>query len=159
MPAQKKDASVRRRRNTAPTATTLRVVAPGEERPVPELQPEERENSVGDPIGWLPITRRWWQDLWTSPMASEYTSADYWQLLVLADLQDRFWRSPSKDLAGEIRLQRQAFGLTPYDRRRLEWTIEEAEDKKAAGARRRSTAAPAVPVPEGEDPRAIMGAV
>ena len=57
-------------------------------------------------------------------------------------------------------MQRAAFGLSPYDRRRLEWTVEEAESAKDKGRQRRERASSAVAVePEGDDPRAIMGAV
>lgn len=55
-------------------------------------------------------------------------------------------------IAGEIRLQRQAFGLTPYDRRRLEWTIENTEDAKDRGAARRQRRATPPPVAD-DDPR------
>ena len=41
-------------------------------------------------------------------------------------------------LANEIRLQRQCFGLTPIDRRRLEWEIEKAEGANAKGQKRRN---------------------
>lgn len=166
MPAQKKHASTRARRNTAATKSTLRLAAPDETRPIPPLRPEQpRMDADGVPEEWLPITRQWWDDLWASPMSPEYIDADYWQLLILADLYDRYWRAPSqtaaKEMAGEIRLQRQAFGITPYDRRRLEWTIEEAETAKDKGSQRRQAAqrAAAVAAHDGEDPRAIMGAV
>ena len=160
MPAHKKDPSVRKRRNTASTATTLRVVAPEDRVPVPALPAVARQDAAGEPVEWLDITRDWWHELWTSPLAPELVTVDIFQLFILADLYDRYWRSPSKDLAGEIRLQRAAFGLSPYDRRRLEWTVEEAESAKDKGRQRRERAsAGAVVEPEGEDPRAIMGAV
>ena len=76
---------------------------------------------------WHSLTRAWWRDIWRSPMASEYVNADIHALYRLAALIDRFWREPSVALSAEIRLQQQAFGLTPLDRRRLEWTIEQAE--------------------------------
>jgi len=60
-------------------------------------------------------------------MSQEYVKADEHALYRLAVLIDQFWADPNKELAAEIRLQQQAFGLTPLDRRRLEWTIEQAE--------------------------------
>ena len=57
-------------------------------------------------------------------MASEYLDADIHSLYILADLIDRYWRKPTPALAAEIRLQRQCFGLTPIDRRRLQWEVE-----------------------------------
>jgi len=60
-------------------------------------------------------------------MAPEYLQADVHGLYILAVLVDKFWRKPSTQLAGEIRLQRQCFGMTPIDRRRLEWSVEKVE--------------------------------
>jgi hypothetical protein len=87
---------------------------------------------------WHSMTQQWWDDLWDSPMAPEYDDSDRHGLFLLAVLVDGFWRSPSKELAAEIRLQRQCFGLTPIDRRRLQWTIPPAsDDDKGKGASRR----------------------
>jgi hypothetical protein len=46
--------------------------------------------------------------------------------MLVARLIDRF-NYGEVNLAAEIRLQRQCFGLTPLDRRRLQWEIERAE--------------------------------
>lgn len=103
---------------------------------------------------WHPLTCEWWSDLWSSPMAGEYHSSDRHALFILAALIDAFWVEPSKELAGEIRLQRTAFGLTPYDRRRLEWTIESAEEAKDRGNKRRTAAKP--PPERKDDPREML---
>ena len=162
MPAHKKHATARARRNVAATATTLRVVDPEEvaQIVVPPLRPARRPHP-SDPetqVGWLTITRDWWQELWRSPMSSEYADADIYQLYALAAIMDNFFRAPTAALAGELRQARAAFGLTPYDRRKLEWTIEEAEDRKDRGARRRREAESRA-VPEGPvvDPRFSLG--
>jgi hypothetical protein len=70
-------------------------------------------------------------------MAPEFTESDVHGLLVLAVLVDEFWVDPSKELAAEIRLQRQCFGLSPLDRRRLQWEIERSEQASEAGRSRR----------------------
>ncbi len=97
----------------------------------PEL-PGERE--------WHSLTVAWWGDVWASPMASEYLAADRHGLFRLAMLVDDYWLASSptgrRDLAGEIRLQGQAFGLTPLDRRRLEWTVGQVEDRDRPNASR-----------------------
>lgn len=144
MPAPKKDPSVRARANRATTAAKL---TDGTTVIRPEL-PGGRE--------WHPQTVAWWDDLWSAPMAAEYHSSDKHALFLLAVLMDQFWEEPTSKLAGEIRLQRQAFGLTPYDRRRLEWTIESTEEAKDRGAQRRSgrTASP-TPEPDA-DPRLAL---
>ena len=147
MPAQKKDPSVRARRNKAATAATLTATLPEDARP--EL-PADRE--------WHPLTLDWWNDLWASPMAGEYHGSDRHALFILAALVDAFWTEPSQALAAEIRLQRQAFGLTPYDRRRLEWTIESVDEAQDRGRQRRARQQSA-PVGSKDDPRNVLRAV
>ena len=142
MPQPKKDPSVRARANRASTAATL---TDGRTVIRPDLPDRD----------WHPLTVEWWDDLWASPMAGEYHPSDRHGLFILAALVDAFWGSPSKELAGEIRLQRQAFGLTPYDRRRLEWTIETAEDAKDRGQARRG-AAPVRQPSATSDPRLAL---
>lgn len=127
MPPLPKDPKLRRRRNKESTAATLVDTRPIEG--VPELPKRRRR--------WNPLTRAWWRDVWASPMAGEYVQADVHGLYVLADLVDRYWREPSVVLAAEIRLQRQCFGLTPIDRRRLQWEVKRLEEAgRAAEARR-----------------------
>ncbi len=105
---------------------------------------------------WHPLARQWWKDIWASPMATEFLTADHHALFRLAKLIDDYWmaESPSarKELAGEIRLQQQAFGLTPFDRRRLEWTIETTEREKAKGKKRRQKE----PAGDSTDPRTAL---
>lgn len=153
MPQQKKDPSIRARSNKASTASTLstggHVIAPV----LPDLVDDE-----GMPRQWRPATLEWWADLWASPMASEYHASDRHALFILASLVDQFWTSPDSKLAAEIRLQRQAFGLTPYDRRRLEWTIETAEESKDRGTARRQRQGASQPR-AGSDPRSALHAV
>lgn len=109
---------------------------------------------------WHPLTVEWWDDLWASPMAGEYHTSDRHALFILAALVDAFWAMPSKDLAAEIRLQRQAFGLTPYDRRRLEWTIETAAEAQDRGKQRRQRQAQGAKQPDkASDPRQNLHAV
>ncbi|HOU22676.1 MAG TPA: hypothetical protein PLN42_00325 [Anaerolineae bacterium] len=83
-------------------------------------------------------------------MAEQFLDADKHALYRLAVLVDLFWREPSKELAGEIRLEQQAFGLTPIDRRRLQWSVEQEEVK-----RRTRQAAPEAET-HAEDPRKVL---
>src|SRR5438309_842745 len=116
MPAAKKHPSVRARTNRASTAATLSNEARG---PAPALP------SVRD---WSALTLDWWRDLWASPMSAEYHESDRHQVIVLAMLMDDFFTAESRTMrttiSAEIRQHRTAFGMTPYDRRRLEWQIE-----------------------------------
>lgn len=108
--------------------------------------------------GWHHLTTEWWADIWASPMAPEFDSSDTHGLYVLADLVDAFWMEESPrqraSLAGEIRLQRQCFGLTPIDRRRLQWEIERTEDAQDKGKRRRASK-PKADTPA-DDPRSVL---
>ncbi len=94
---------------------------------------------------WHPMALAWWSDLWASPMAPELDKTDIHGLLMLADLIDLYWRLEPHDLRGkqslasEIRLQRQAYGLSPIDRRRLQWEIERAEQALESSAKRRQS--------------------
>ena len=146
-----KKAELRQRRNKEVTARTLPADAAGRAAKtgrakkagksagaikMPELPKRRRK--------WRPETIAWWKDLWESPMAVEFIESDLHQLYILADLIDQFWRLPGKEvgkkkeLANEIRLQRQCFGLTPIDRRRLQWEIEKGEAANVKGQKRRN---------------------
>lgn len=112
MPPLPKHPSHRRRRNRTSTAATLYAVT---DATIPELPPS---------MEWHPLTRSWWVDVWSSPMSAEFDPSDLHGMLVLAVVVNRFWLEPSPSRAAEIRLQRQCFGLSPIDRRRLQWEIE-----------------------------------
>ena len=128
-----KSAITRQRRNKKSTAATLKAEG-GELREVPPM-PEE----------WHNMTKAWWEDVWRSPMADEFIEADKHGLYRLAVLVNEFWEHPSKDLHAEIRLGQQAFGLTPIDRRRLQWEVGRAE----SASRKKPPAKPRA----GDDPR------
>jgi len=135
-----KDPKLRQRRNRSSTRATLVRVAKPRQR-APSL-PKERD--------WHKLTKAWWKDIWHSPMADEYLRADRHALYRLAALIDMFWSEPTKELGAEIRLEQQAFGLTPLDRRRLEWSIEQVE---AAQKKTRKTEADTA---HEEDPRNVL---
>ncbi len=129
-----KNPKLRQRRNKDTSARALTDKKPV--KIIPELPKRRRK--------WREETIAWWQDIWKSPMAPEFIQSDIHQLYMLADLIDQYWREsatkkgPSSNLATEIRLQRQCFGLTPIDRRRLQWEIEKAETAKTKGQKRRN---------------------
>jgi hypothetical protein len=82
--------------------------------------------------------------------------ADQQRLEVIAELHQQFFMAAERGqnltgLASEIRLQEQAFGLTPLDRRRLEWEVDRGEEAAQRTAKRRKPKAdPAV------DPRSVI---
>lgn len=127
-PAPKRNAA---RRNKPSTAAILHVVHDVE-------PPELPGNGL-----WHKLTQEWWNDIWASPMAPEFDSSDRHGLFALAMLVNDFWLAESASdrakLSAEIRLQRQCFGLTPIDRRRLQWEIERTDEAVDKGRKRRST--------------------
>lgn len=135
-----KDPALRQRRNKAVGGASLPAEGSGYQR-APRLPAD---------VDWHPMTRRWWRDTWHSPMAAEYVQVDLHALLRIACLVDAFWKEPSKELAAELRLQLQAFGQTPLDRRRLQWEVEKVE----AVAHKRQPA-PVLPAPV-DDPRDVL---
>ena len=56
----------------------------------------------------------------------QYMDVDEEGLILLVDLVHEYWKAPvrSTTLAAEIRQHRTAFGLTPIDRRRLQWEVD-----------------------------------
>jgi len=122
-----KDPAVRQRANRKSTRAML---APAKRcRKMPDLPIEEPHE----------LTVAFWRDVWASPMASEYLDADVHGLYLLARLVDNFWAYPSTALAAEIRHRRMAYGLTPIDRRRLEWSIKNYEEPVSGPTPRRVT--------------------
>lgn len=122
-----KSSKTRQRRNRTSTAATLET-----REQVRATAPKLGTHPTGGK--WEKRTRDWWSDVWSSPMASEYLEADTDGLRMLAALIDAFWKKPHPSLAAEIRLQRVCFGLTPIDRRRLQWEVvrtEEATEKRS----------------------------
>ena len=110
-----KPAGQRRRRNVAvPRETNLHALAAPT---VPEL-----------PFAVSAATSSWWSDIWSSEMAGEWLPSDLHGLVLVARLVEDYWTAPDANvrakLATEIRLQRQCYGLTPIDRRRLQWNTD-----------------------------------
>lgn len=142
-----KDPKLRQRRNKEATAATLIDSSPPAEGKKPKLPPLSKLGREGK---WHPYVLEWWDEIWASPMASEYTQPDVHGLVMLMDLQDRYWKGET-DLAAEIRLQRQCYGLTNLDRRRLQWEIKRVE--------RPGKERPRTPPERVSDPRAVIKAV
>src|SRR3546814_138820 len=144
------DPSTRARRNRTSTAATL--------------QADPSIEAPGLPYGsWHAMTLAWWRALWSSPMAPEFEHSDTPGLFALAMLVEDFWNADTstqrREAAAEIRLQSQRFGLSPIDRRRLQWEIERSEEAQDRGQRRRTRAAEAAAPRQEGDPRAALRAV
>jgi hypothetical protein len=142
-----KSAATRQRRNKTTTSARLET----DEQPREEAPPLGEHPEGGE---WHPRTVAWWNEVWSSPMAEEYLRADEDGLYMLATLVDAFWKEPSVKAHQEIRLARQPYGITPIDRRRLQWEIGRAEQAE----RKRPSKLPA-PTYDGGDPRSALKAI
>lgn len=120
-----KSASTRQRRNRVATQAVLPSVTESAERDVPKLP--AREGGV-----WHPKVMEWWESVWKSPMAAEYLQSDvYGGLYLLAYLVHDFWKAEAADARQKafvgILKGWERFGLSPIDRRRLQWEVEKGD--------------------------------
>jgi len=104
-------------------------------------------------------------------MAAKYDDSDQHGLLMLAALIDGLWRAKTAQdrlaAAAEVRLQGARYGLSPIDRRRLQWQMAETEDKQRRGrhqaAREAEQESPTPALGGGQrpprDPRAMLRSV
>lgn len=148
-----KPAALRQRRNRTSTAAQLPTEADAAKRRVPPLP--KRDRGAGR---WHPQVMAWWKSVWRSPMAAEFIGPDMLGgLYCLAELYQRRWTESATTelvkIVTEIRHQEVRFGLTPMDRRRLQWEIP--KDESAPEPTRNPPAAP----PAGDraaDPRQLL---
>lgn len=160
MPRIPKPSHLRQRRNKTSTAATLPSEAESARNRVPNLPKREG--------GWHPMVKDWWRSVWKSPMASEYLASDVrGGLYQLACLHQIFWQTNDLGLAGsaklpglaaEIRLQEVRFGLSPIDRRRLQWEVERGEQATERTQSRKAKKAEPPKAPAA-DPREVLRAV
>lgn len=146
-----KPRELRQRRNRESTRATLPSPADAAGNKVPILPARERKTEK-----WHPLVRKWWDAVWRSPMASEFLAADkQGGLYNLAELyQRRYTANDTKELVtiiAEIRQQEVRFGLSPIDRRRLQWEVEKGEQADERTSRRRG-----LRNVEGKDPRDVL---
>jgi hypothetical protein len=149
MPPVPKPAATRQRRNKATTSAVLSASRrPGRRPNLPKVRGRK----------WHALTREWWRDVWASPMAREYDHSDRHGLAMLAVLVDQLWSGEvaTREIMPEIRLQGQRFGLSPLDRRRLQWEIDRGDEAEGRTRKRHTRQAAAR---QGDDPRALLRVV
>lgn len=129
------------KRGAKATLVAVLVAASSSIPELPKKPPRYDDEGYEVEQFWHPQTEAWWNDVWTSPMSDQWDDSDVHNLYLLALLYDDIWRAETSAMRAkamaEYRLQRADLGLSPYARRRLEWTIETAEEAKARGERRR----------------------
>lgn len=144
---------MRQRRNKTTTRATLPAeaeTANAEVPPLPEISATEK---------WHPMVLEWWASIWRSPMVGEWLESDKKDLPILARLHQDFWTATTaagrQYAASEIRQQAVRFGLSPIDRRRLQWEVEKGEQASQRTASRRQTKA----ADPKKDPRDVLKVV
>ena len=113
-----KNPKLRQRKNRSASAAL--ISADGAPMDPPKLPNAMRGHA------WHARTRAWWNRLWKSPMASQWLASDVDGLFRLAILVDDYWKVESgarTAISKEIRMIEQKYGLTPDDRRRLNWEV------------------------------------
>lgn len=157
MPRLPKPPGLRQRRNRVATRAILPSVEESKKRKVPALF---KRDSPGE--RWHPKVLGWWRAVWKSPMAAEFLESEVvGGLYNLAELQQAFWTS--KDvrqmiaIAAEIRQEEARFGLSPVDRRRLQWEIERGREAEERTQRRRQRTR--LEELAGRDPRELLKVV
>ena len=116
-----KDPSKRARQNADPIPTRVIPLVRAEAPPLPE-----------DLFAWHPHTRDWWEMWGRSPLAKDFTEADWDFLLDTGRIHSQFWYGDMK-VAGELRLRVAKFGATPEDRARLRIVFADADEKEGKG--------------------------
>jgi hypothetical protein len=140
-----KDPAIRQRTNKSATRALLR----------PDFAPRVRAPKLPDlPDGeaWHEMALQFWKAVWSSPVHFEFLRADEPALFRLVVLVNAFWNTGKLEFAKEIRLLEREFGLTPLSRRRLEWSVAQAEEAKDRHEQRRSRRAVII---DG-DPRKVL---
>ncbi len=146
-----KNPHLRQRANRATTRATLPSVEAAARNKVPVLYNREKSSER-----WHARVLAWWRGIWKSPMSSEWLEADVLGLVYrTAELQQDFWTASDAQgrIAAEMRIAKneEKLGLSPIDRRRLQWEIEKGEQADERTSRRRQAKSV-----EGKDPRDIL---
>lgn len=140
MPAHLKHPKVRQRRNKISTSAEV----PFEPLSKKTEMPSHRKD-------WLPTVREAWATIWASPLVDELAKEDKILLAVAFESLQRFYEKPTV-LGGKVVMGIFApFGLTPLDRRRLNWIRQKPEAPKPAARPNHASS--------GEDPRDILDGV
>lgn len=126
---QPKDPSKRARRNADPIPMRILPRLLAEQPELPEFVVETDQGL--EPFRWPERTRDWWQMWADSPLAVDFTSTDWSELLDAALLHARVWSGELKWLP-ELRLRTAKFGATPEDRARLRITFAQADEAEVS---------------------------
>ena len=160
-----KDASVRARNNKSSTKATLYAVEP-EDVDIPPMPPAEHYVPCPFPESsefyyepfWFPAVVAWWEDIWSSPMSSEFSDSDIHGLYMgCKQLQESLNpRNKATEQAAFMTKFEQTvrnFGLNPMARRSLQWEIDRGDEASDRVDKRRQAKAQTRPAKPAFDPR------
>lgn len=114
-----KDPTKRRRLNTPAAGEWTQLPEEGYQGEIPSL--------AG--LGLSKATQEWWEHIWRTPMATQWTDGDVPALVELAVLRERLLDG-KVSVASEVRLRSEEFGLTPKGRQDRRWRIS-SEERRA----------------------------
>jgi hypothetical protein len=120
-----------------------RVRPPGA-RPVKLTPSRVKPPTLRGDIDWHPAARRLWRMWWASPMANQWgqdIEGLYGLILLVNDREKAENGRERATISTEIRLQRDAYGLSPASRRKLGWGLPD-EPEVSAGAAKTSREPP-----------------
>lgn len=134
-----KDPARRARTNAAPVPMRILPAILARQPELPEFDIDVTVDGVisSQQFSWPERTREWWQMWADSPLAADFTSTDWSELMDTALLHAEYWRGKFS-LAAELRLRTAKFGATPEDRARLRITFAQADEADAKPTTRRS---------------------
>jgi hypothetical protein len=127
-----KDPSRRARTNKDPVPLRVITAEPVSQPDLPTFE-VEHDGELTEFV-WPARTVEWWRMWRESPLAADFTSTDWSELLDTALLHAKFWSGDAK-LASELRLRVAKFGATPEDRARLRITFAQADEAEAKPVR------------------------
>ena len=144
------DPTKRQRGNKTSTKATLQERDPDTIKIPPLPEPEDYIGSAF-PAGhelyqearWNGAVVRWWQEIWSSPMSSEFTESDmhglYLGCTYLHQMLNPLNKATEKT-AYAMRFEgvQKNFGLNPMARRSLQWEIARGEEAVAKTAKRKT---------------------
>lgn len=100
----------------------------------PFIDPDDPEsNVITEEIDWSPVVKAWWKDIWTSPMAQEFTlPADLHGLYLGCYYLERsidphLKVSEQNAMSKSFENVQKQYGLTPAARNTLKWQVAQGE--------------------------------
>ena len=111
---------------------TVTLLPDAEGRAIPPLPPAEDWLQVPEELGmeaeWNPAVERWWNDIWSSPMSTEFVHSDmhglYLGCYYLHESLNAYYKPGERvQMAKAFENTLKSYGLTPSARESLRWQV------------------------------------